>query len=135
MKPILSVYEIDQIVDDPFSPSIRKEGITKTWHGKVTAEGKWAKGGEAAGGWLASRLDVGTYKVEHFLANSNSCLSLSIVNPPGGAALLESHDMYFIVETKRDGELLDAPFSFAITFSQKVSPAMEAKLVRGRRRS
>lgn len=128
LKSKIISHEIDNLVNDPFAPAIIKASKSRTFSGEVGADGKWIT--EAAGGWLVSKRYLGVYVIEHLLCNQNFSINIASLENYVNAYLAESHDMYFVIETKKDGELVDAPFSFSISFTEAISPAAIAKASR-----
>jgi len=82
-----------------------------SYKGAVSHDGKWL----INSGFLLDKLDIGKYKITHGLGYKNTCLSVSILEPPGTINILENHTHYFVVETLVDRVSTDRDFSFCLT--------------------
>lgn len=124
------IYELDNKVDEPFSPTQYTEHLTRIYEGEVSFDGKWVD--EAAAGWKVSKLETGKYKIEHYLCNRKFSLNMSLVNQYGTIVLGEVHDMYFTVEISEnvDGEkeYKDKDFVFSVCFIQPTPEARRKRL-------
>lgn len=93
------------------NPKVAEQIHNFALRGVVTKEGKFHID---PGGMKIEKTQPGLYKVIHSLGYFNTSINVSIIDPPGGAKIVEHHPMYFIVETSQDGEPVDKDWMFSL---------------------
>lgn len=93
------------------SPKVAEEIHNFALRGVVTKEGKFYID---PGIMTIEKTQPGLYKIIHNLGYTNTSINVSIIDPPGGARIVEHHPMYFIVETSQDGEPIDKDWMFSL---------------------
>lgn len=92
-------------------PEIAKFVHEISLKGVISKEGKFLMD---PGGMVIEHPSEGVYKIIHNLGYTNTSLSLSILEAPGGVQLKEHHPMYFIVEAQEDGKPKDKDWCFTL---------------------